>query len=110
MCDRAKITISLSELKLKLIKNNESGVTWWRELLRLGAHVCLPRRCSGAAVRWLRQLIVLRTHPFLMFLAFFFFFDFVFSRISRLNCATHTRTCWGEGRILGGGRFAVGSS
>lgn len=31
-CDRGKVTISLSELKLKLIKNNESGVTWWWQL------------------------------------------------------------------------------
>lgn len=39
MCDTAKITSPLAELKLKLIKNNESGVTWRWELRWFGAHV-----------------------------------------------------------------------
>lgn len=37
---QCKVTISQSELKLELIKNNESGVTWWWQLPTLELLSC----------------------------------------------------------------------
>lgn len=55
MSDPAGIARSLPELKLKLIKHNESGLKWQWEQLWLGS-------CARpGAVGWVRQMILLQT-------------------------------------------------